>query len=94
METDFNNKMLLQLILTFAVMEQEIINYKFFDKEIFKSKDDFISWIKEQLTANENEQLIKVSTCIYNYGDFNIPNWYKECNGKFYQDSNKWYSQR
>lgn len=80
---DFKNKTTLQLIFTFKELEQEILNYKFFDRDIFKSKIDFIEWIKEQLSDLENSQLIKVSSCLYNY-DFEIPNWYKKCNGKIY----------
>ena len=84
---DLENDMELQLIYTYEVTsgkEQDIINYKCWDKDIFESVDTFMEWVNEQLTDEEITELIKISTCVYNVGDFPPPDWYLECDGKIY----------
>ena len=73
-----------QFIYTYAETEQEIINYPISPIKILKDKKAFVDFAIQELASSEIEELVKISSCIIQSEKVKIPEWYLECNGKFY----------
>ena len=49
-----------------------------------ETKKAFIDFAVQELAASEIAELVKISSCIIQSEKVKIPEWYLECNGKFY----------
>jgi hypothetical protein len=81
-----------QFIYTYEdALDQEIINYPIMDKKHFKSKEKLIDFAVQELAPSEVEELVKISACISldENEKINPPQWYLDCNGKFYFENGK-----
>lgn len=76
----------LELFYSFNHREQIMAKHCFFDPEILKSFETFMEWVKTQLSEEQYEDCYKISTCLYNVGDFPQPEWHKQCNGKIWEE--------
>jgi len=83
---NFNNKkMKIEFIYTYNEKPQEIVSYPFV-LPILQDKETMLKFALSDLSEDERQQLVKISTCIYfeNEGEIELPKWFNECNGKLY----------
>lgn len=74
------------VIYTFKNKEQEMTDLPFVPS-VLKSENCFKDFITAILSKKDFQDLAKISTCInFNnrYDATCIPNWYNNCNGKFF----------
>jgi len=78
-------KMKIEFIYTYDGKPQKIASYPFV-LPILQDKETFLKFAMTELSTEERRQLIKISCCIYfeHEGKSDLPDWYDECNGKFY----------
>lgn len=80
-----------QFIYTFEETDQEIINYPTMDKKHIENKESLIQFAVQEFAQSEVEELVKISVCISPEENekINPPQWYLDCNGKFYFEEGK-----
>lgn len=79
MKTDF--------ILTFERDGQEFLILSILP---FESKQKMIGFCLGLASSiRDNNKLVKVSMCVCGSGNWKEPAWYKECNGKFWENDLK-----
>jgi hypothetical protein len=80
--------MQLELILSFDDRGQRFVTYPFCNA-IMQDKETFFEFATSMLEDDEKQQLVKISCCIYFAAKLKDAEWYKECNGKFWDDDIK-----
>jgi hypothetical protein len=75
----------IEFIFTFHEREQEFARSEI-TPEILESKTELLDFIFERLTKPEASELVKISCCVYNAGDYKCPDWYIDMNGKYWLD--------
>lgn len=77
--------MKIEFIYTYAHKQQDIVSYPFV-MPILQDKETLLEFALSALYQEERAQLVKISTCIYLNGKKGVdfPEWYENCNGKFY----------
>ena len=76
---------MIDLILTYNSQPQENMRKEFI-LEKFTDKVTFLNYVMEDLNNAEKEDLLKISTCVYIDEPIDPPDWYTECNGKFFEE--------
>lgn len=71
----------IQFILSFNEAQQQFSEIDY-TKELIQSPQRLFGAATQDLTPEEVKDLYKISCCVY--GDVDIPDWYKECNGKLW----------
>ena len=74
---------MIDLIYTFERAPQLFLDYPF-NEEVLKDKETFAKFALVDLSAEEIEQLVKISFCVYCKDEIEIPDWIIECNGKLW----------
>ena len=72
------------LIFTFENKDQEWFRTEV-DTNSLDSKEQFFKAVTEQLSDEEKQDLVKISCCLMG-AEVEVPLWYQECNGKFWDD--------
>jgi hypothetical protein len=77
--------MKIEFIYTYNEKPQEIVSYPFV-LPILQDKETLVKFATSDLSEEERQQLVKISTCVYfeNEGEIELPKWFNECNGKLY----------
>ena len=76
------SKVQLECIYTYNKRDQEMITYKKVPNSALDNKRNFVAFMTTILLGEEYEDLVKISACIQS--EEKPPQWYMECNGKFY----------
>lgn len=77
--------MFIEFIFTFHEREQEIAR-EVITSDVLESKTKLLDLIFERLTKTQASELVKISCCVYDYGDYQFPDWYMDINGKYWLD--------
>lgn len=80
--------MRIDLIFTFFEGEQQFDNREI-KPENLESEMDLKGFVQKYLDIHEREMLCKVSCCLEDYGDFDLPMWFIKANGKLWFNDHK-----
>ena len=76
--------MRIEFILTYNSKPQEIVEYPFVNP-ILKDKQTLFDFATAQLSDEEKQELVKISSCVLiDGGNFEEPEWYSQSNGKLW----------
>ena len=76
--------MRIEFILTYNSKPQEMVAYPFVNP-ILKNKQILFEFATAQLSDEEKQDLVKISSCILiDGGNFEEPEWYSQSNGKLW----------
>jgi hypothetical protein len=57
--------------------------------DLLESEEKFKEYCSNQLAEEDKKDLIKISCCLFHLPTVAIPDWYNECNGKFWFNETK-----
>ena len=78
----------IEFIYTYNNKPQKIVSCPFV-LSILQDKETLIKYALSNLSEEERQKLVKISSCVYFEKDGNIklPSWYNEGNGKIYVEN-------
>jgi hypothetical protein len=77
--------MQLEVIYTFFDSPQQIQTLPLIEY-LLKDKKTLFEFVTTSLITEEKETLCKISCCVYDAAGIECPDWYKQQNGKFYDN--------